>query len=482
MPEPSLESARSDPRPRTHWLALMILLAGTILSPVDFFVVNVALPSIRTDLHASSAGLQLVVGGYSCAYAVLLITGGRLGDLYGRRRVFVLGLVGFGCASALSGGAWSPTVLVCSRVAQGAFAAMVMPQSLAYIRASIPPTDRPRALAAYGATFGLGAVIGQSLGGILIAADPFGLSWRAIFLINLPIVAIVTPLACMRLRESREPTPPDVDYLGVTLLGAGLSALIVPLVLGRQYGWPIWAWVLLVVSGPLLTGFWRWEHHEAVRGRVPLIAPEMFTAPGIKRWVIVVLLFNAFAAFFLVFSVYEQAGRGADPLVTGLAVLPLGVGFVLSPFAGPRLARRLDERTAAVGMGLVACGMFATAGLGRAGVGWAMTPALLVIGLGQGITLPALAQAVVGRAETQFAGTAAGVVNSALQISGTLGVAAIGSIFFSLTGTNSRDDVKTAFAAAVGLIALAALSAAGLSLWHEPRRRVGVSTIGMEQR
>lgn len=198
----------SDPR---RWLALLVMLAGTMLSPIDFFIVNIALPSIQADLHATAAAIKLVISGYAGAYAVFLITGGRLGDLYGRRRTFIGGLIGFVVFSALCGAAPTAPVLVLARIVQGVFAAVLMPQSLASIRALFPEHERPRAMALYGAAFGVGSIAGQLLGGIPIAANPLGLGWRSIFLINLPIIAVILPLAWKLLRETQAVSAARLD-------------------------------------------------------------------------------------------------------------------------------------------------------------------------------------------------------------------------------------------------------------------------------
>ena len=447
-------SAADAPDPR-RWGALVVLLMGTFLPPLDFFIVNLALPSIRADLNTDAAVVQLVISGYAAAYAVLLILGGRLGDLYGRRRVFVAGLLGFATSSALCGFAWSPTVLIVGRVLQGCTAAIMAPQSLASIHALFPAKEKARALGFYGATFGLASVAGQMLGGALIAANPLGLGWRSVFLVNLPVVAIAVPGALVLLRESQARQSSRLDLIGVVLLAVALSALVVPLIEGRERGWPIWAIVLLIAFLPLMRLFWWHEQRVVHRGGDPLVVPALLNVPGLCRGLAATLLFYALAAFFLTFSVYEQTGLGRAPLNAGLAILPLAIGFLLGPLTSPWFSRRFGNKTPAVGMLVEATGLFGVAAVVVFILPSAMSPALFLIGLGQGIALPTLVRAVVDRVENRWAGLAAGLVNSVLQISAVLAVALIGGLFYVVLGARS-DTAAIEHAFAISTVAIGA--------------------------
>ena len=241
-----------DPR---RWIALVILLAGAFLPPLDFFIVNVALPSIRDDFQASASTIQLIISGYATTYAVMLITGGRLGDLYGRRTIFLVGMSGFAAASALCGFAWSPSVLIAGRVLQGFAAAIMAPQALASINAIFPDHEKSKALSFYALTFGLASMAGLFLGGALIALDIFGLGWRAIFLINLPVIAIAGPSAFFALEETRSERPSKLDLGGALLIALALLALVAPLIEGREQGWPTWSLLMLASSLPLFLLF-----------------------------------------------------------------------------------------------------------------------------------------------------------------------------------------------------------------------------------
>lgn len=456
-------SATAAPDPR-RWLALGVLLTGTLLPPLDFFIVNVALPAIRADLRASADVSQLVISVYAAAYAVTLILGGRLGDLYGRKRIFIGGMLGFGAASALCGLAPSPGALVVGRLLQGISAALMAPQSLASIHAMFPASEKNRALGLYGATFGLAAVGGQLLGGVLVSVSPWALGWRSVFLINLPIVVCAVPAALALLRESRAERSARLDAPGALLLAAGLLALVVPLIEGREQRWPAWCVALLSLSALLLSVFWRHERRLELAGRTPLVLPSLLASRGLQRSLAATFFFYSLAAFFLVFAVYEQASLGHDALAAGLAILPLGIGFFLGPLCSPRIARRLGTRTAAFGMILEVLGLVAVAALAFAGApSWLAVP-LLVIGAGQGIALPALVRLSVDHVQTRWAGLASGLVNATLQIGAAVSVAVFGGLFIAIAPDGaSAHEVRLGFAVATLAIGAAIGLAAGLS-------------------
>ena len=447
-----------------RWLALIVLLTGTMLPPLDFFIVNVALPAIRADLRASSDVSQLVISVYAAAYAVTLILGGRLGDLYGRKRVFIGGMFGFGVASALCGLAPSPGVLVVGRLLQGISAAIMAPQSLASIHSLFPASEKNRALSLYGATFGLASVGGQLLGGVLVSASPWGLGWRSVFLINIPVIIVAVPAALMLLRESRAERSARLDVPGALLLASGLLALVVPLIEGREHHWPWWCVALLGLSMPLLRIFWKYEKGLELADRTPLIPPSILVAPGLRRSLVATFFFYSLAAFFLVFAAYEQAGLGNDALAAGLAILPLGIGFFLGPLSGPRIARRLGARTAAFGMSLEVLGLAMVAALAFVdAVTWLALP-LFLIGAGQGIALPALVRLNVDQVDVRWAGLASGLVTATLQISAAVSVAIIGGLFIAIAPDGAAaHDVQFGFAMASLAIGAALALAVGLS-------------------
>ena len=237
---PPAPGEQADPR---RWLTLTILLLAAFMNLLDVSIVNIAIPSIQRNLHASYADVQWALAGYTLAYALVLITGGRLGDIFGRKRLFLVGVVGFTIMSALCGAAQSPGMLIASRVVQGAMGAIMVPQVLAVIQVIFPPAERIKALAGFGVTAGLGTVSGPLIGGLLIQHNLFGLGWRPIFLINVPVGVLAVAAAAVLVRESRAPKPPKLDLIGVGLISAALLLLLYPLVQGRELGWPGWTFV-----------------------------------------------------------------------------------------------------------------------------------------------------------------------------------------------------------------------------------------------
>lgn len=332
----------TPPEPR-RWAMFAVLLVGAFLPPLDFFIVNVALPSIQGDLGTSSSAEQMVISSYAALYAVTLTTGGRLGDLYGRSRVFFLGLVGFTAASLLCGLAWSPWALIAGRVLQGITAAVMAPQALASIQAIFPESEKPRALGLYGAVFGLASVIGQALGGVLIALDLFGLGWRAVFLVNLPVAILVIAFGIPLLKRTGEQGAGKLDPGGMVLSVLTLALLIVPLIEGREAGWPWWSWVSLAAAPVLARFFWRFEGRLAQSGGAPLLNPAALRAPGLGRALLIALSFYSIGAFFLLFSSYLQNALHSSALDAGLVFLPFGAGFLLGPLTTPWFRRHYGE-------------------------------------------------------------------------------------------------------------------------------------------
>jgi MFS family permease len=286
-PDPTATAAL-DPR---RWRALPVLLVGSFLASLNVFIVHIALPAMRGDLGARSTELQFVVAGYGIGYSVFLITGGRLGDLFGRKRVFLLGLTGFTLASALCGLATTPTLLIAARVLQALTAATLVPQVLAIIRVEFSAAERPLAIGLYGTSMGVASIVAQLLGGLLITLDLFGWSWRWIFLVNIPCGLVAVVVAARMLRESRPPTRPTLDLMGVGLVSLGLCLLLYPLVEGREAGWPAWSWAMLVATLPVLGGFVGYERHVVRRGRSPLVALHLFQVATVTLGLVVSVAF-----------------------------------------------------------------------------------------------------------------------------------------------------------------------------------------------
>src|SRR5580658_1312962 len=335
-PMSTLDKARLHSSPDTHtgdprrWLALPILLIGAFLPVLDFNVVNLALPAIRQNLGATSSEVQFVISAYAATYAVFLITGGRLGDLFGRRRMFVLGVAGFTIASVLCGVAWSPDVLIAGRILQGLTATVMAPQVLASIRVLFPPAEQGSALALYGATFGLANICGQVLGGVLVSSHPFGWAWQAIFLVNVPIGLVAFIGGWLYLRDSRAEQAQRLDVGGVVLLSLTLGLLVYPLVEGRVTGWPTWIVAMLAASPLALMAFIGFEARLSARGDDPLVALHLLRNSAFATGLVMALAFYMLSSFYLTFAVYLQSGLHVSPLAAGLATLPFATGFFVS--------------------------------------------------------------------------------------------------------------------------------------------------------
>jgi predicted MFS family arabinose efflux permease len=456
---PAQHEHKANPR---RWAGLTVLLVGSFLPALDFFIVNIALPSIRQGLGAGDDVLQLVISGYAAAFAVLLVMGGRLGDLYGRNRMFVIGMTGFALCSAWCGLAWSPSALVAGRLLQGATAAIMAPQVAASIHVLFAPEEKARAFSLLGTSIGLSAIVGQILAGALIRANIWGLSWRTIFLINVPIVAITLLASVPLLRQFRSSThaAQPLDIPGSILLFLGLAALVYALIEGRQEEWPAWSFVLMGLCPLLLTGFWRVEVRLAARGGSPLIHPRLFAAPGFARGLGATLLFYTMASFFLTYSIYLQAGLGYSAFYAGVLIAPFSIGYVAGALSTPAILRAVGLRATALGLLVAAAGLSTLAlGVHSSGVLHLLTftPGVFAIGVGQGIVLPTLVRAVIQGAPAHYAGAASGVVNSTLQISASLGAATVGGVFFAILERRAGDPATVALAFTVALLCLATL-------------------------
>ncbi|HKT28841.1 MFS transporter [Dyella sp.] len=437
--------AAGDPR---RWLALPVLLAGAFLPPLDFFIVNVALPSIRTALHTSAAQLQFVISAYAATYAVFLITGGRLGDLYGRRRMFLLGIAGFTLASLMCGLAWSSEALLAGRILQGMTAAALAPQVLASIRVMFPHAEQPRALGLYSATFGVAATLGALLGGALVSSHLWGMGWQLIFLVNLPVGVAALIAGFALLRESRAEHALRLDLGGVALLSIALALLVYPLVEGREQGWPAWTYAMLVGSLIMFVVFVRFEARVAKHGGSPLIDVQLFGEGDFSVGILAALGIYLTSSFFLTFAVYLQSGLQHSAFQAGLATVPFTIGFFGGSMLASRLIDALGHRALplaclceALGFGVLIATVWHALPHG------ALMPGLALGGFGFGAALPALIRAVISSVETKHAGLASGMVITALQISAALGVAIIGGVFYTaLHGQTGARAYEHAFA------------------------------------
>jgi MFS family permease len=458
--------------PAGRWLAFCVMLTGGLLPSVDFFIINVSLPSIHASLGASPAELQLVVSGYAASYAVFLITGGRLGDLYGRRRLFLCGMAGFVATNALCGFAATPTGLVVGRVLQGVSAAMLVPQVLGSIRALFPSdSELARALSFYGMMMGLAASIGQFAGGALVEWSPFDWGWRTVFLAKLPVGIPVMLAAWLLVPETSASRRQRLDFGGALLVSLTLACLVLPLSEGRQQGWPAWTIAMLAAVPFLAVAFLWFERAVAARGGSPLLDQGLLAIPSFRRGVLVGTLFFFTTAFYMLFGIYEQEGYGTDPLFTGLAILPYGIGLFVGPLVTAPLVR-LRPWLLSIGMAIQVTGYGAVAAVIAAG--YDRLPVVLTVllaGFGQGIAYPRLFNTALGDVAPHQAGVASGVLTSALQIGAAISVAGIGSLFFAALGQGAgRDAYAHAFTIAQAATTTALAVAMLLSFPRRQRR------------
>lgn len=415
---------------------LPVILTGSFLSFLDFFIVNIALPAIHADLDASPAQLQLVVAAYGIGFAVSLITGGRLGDIYGRRRAFLGGLACFALASALCAVAPSAPVLIGSRVIQAVAAATLTPQVLAIIRMEFAPRERRIAIGLYGTSMGLASIAAQVVGGALVSANLFGWSWRLIFLINIPIGLVAFCLALLMLRESRSGDRPTLDLPGVALISLALFLLVYPLVEGREQHWPAWSFAMLAASLSSLFGFIRYEESVIRSGRTPLVALHLIRIPAIGYGLVVsAAFFTGVAAFFVVLTVVLQTGLGYSAFAAGMMFLPFAIGFCIASAASGPVGVRLGARIVNLGSALMALSLACLVALPSMDAR-ALVVLFTLYGVGQGFAQPALINTVVGASGVagEDAGAAAGLFLTTAQSCIALGVAAIGDVFFAHLG------------------------------------------------
>lgn len=473
--KPSIAHSKADARkaPIAHpeadsrrWLALPVLLIGAFLPPLDWTAANLALPAIRQDLGATPAELQFVITAYTTTYAVFLITGGRLGDWFGRKMLFTLGIAGFTVASALCGMAWSPTILIAGRILQALTATLMAPQVIASIRVLFPPAEQGKVLGLYGAIFGLSNIAGQLLGGVLVSSHLFGFTWQAVFLINLPIGLTAFIGSLLFLRDSRAAQAQKLDLGGVALLSATLGLLIYPLVEGREIGWPIWIVAMLVAFPAALAVFLWFEMRLVRRGGSPLVDLSLFRERGFGVGVAMALVFYMMNSIFLVSSIYLQGGVGLTAVDAGFRMFPLGIGYFLGSFAASSIQERLGPRVLTLAFAIQMFGfgvaILAVSGVlaGIFGVG------LFVAGVGFGIAMPSIIKAVISGIDPRHAGLASGIVMSSLHVGGAVGIALVGGVFFNALGDGKELAVYAhAFSVATGCnIALMAVGAV-LSLW-----------------
>jgi EmrB/QacA subfamily drug resistance transporter len=458
---------------RARTIALMSLFLASTMELLDTTIVNVALPTIEAGLQASAAQLQWMVAAYPLAFAVGLITGSRLGDLFGRKRVFVYGLVGFTLMSAACGFAPNAETLVGFRALQGFAAAAMIPQVLSSLQVMYAPHERAKAMGLFTGLAGLSAILGPVVGAVLTEADLGGLGWRSIFLVNVPFGVLAILAALRWVPESVAAQRPRIDLRGVSVLAIGLLAVLYPLTMGRELGWPTWVYAAMAAGVVVLAFFARSQVRAERGGREPLVAISLYRGRGFAAGSAMnSLLFMAMGSYFLCQTIYLQAGLGWSVLKAGLSGIPFaltttvfaGVGVaVLAPKIG-RKVLQIGALTWAVGAVILVVtvhGADASTSL------WAFLPGFIVAGAGFGLMVSPIGVFTLGDVPVEKAGSASGLFSTTGQLSGAVGVAVVGSVFFSVVDAHasvvSAEMFRPAMEVALGVLVVLMLVATAVA-------------------
>ncbi|WP_228540633.1 MFS transporter [Nocardia sp. XZ_19_369] len=444
---------------------LIVILTGQFMAVLDAAIVNVAIPSIRSSLHTSGAALQLIVAGYVIAYAVLLVTGARLGDRFGQRRMFIAGLALFTLASLVCGLAWNEASLIVFRFAQGVGAAAMVPQIMTIIQRTFTGNARAKALSVYSAIISGGMVAGQVLGGLIVSADLWGSSWRGVFLVNVPIGVVLLVLAPRILPTVTERFDRKLDLAGLTVLTAAVLTLVLPLVLGRELGWPMWAWISLGACVVAFAAFVGIERAVAARGGEPLFSHRVLAAPGLLLAAATLFVIMAtFGGWMFVMAIHFQSTLGYSALHAGLLFIPMGVTFAVTGLNWERIRDRYHATMIPLGLVLAAASMVAVGALLRNGadVGPLVLTLLGVCGVGNGLAFSPLMTRTLAKVPMSLAADASGILVTNVQLGIVVGIASFGSLFLGLAGTTTLSASHalggTAIAEGVTVLLAAALS------------------------
>jgi EmrB/QacA subfamily drug resistance transporter len=448
-----------------RWVAAVVMIGAAMMDLIDITVVNVALPTIHSDLGATGTQLEWVVSAYMLAFAAALIVAGSFGDLLGRKRIFLGGIAVFGLASLTAGLAQSPGELIAARVVQGVAAAAMIPQLLATFRVMFSGEERGKAFGLYGAMLGFASALGLVLGGVLTDANIFGWSWRAVFFINVPIALFSLVAAWRTVPETYNRGAGRPDVVGAGLLASAIVAIAYALLEGRSQGWPVWIWLLLAAGIGGLIALGVVEERRQHARVAPLLRTKLLRVPAFSAGLVVQGAFSAgIQGFFLIFAIWIQIGMGFSPLAAGLTALAFSVGsFALAGAAIP-LAQRYGRLVLALGGVLMALGTVAVL-LGAPHVGhgsdpWPIVPGLVIAGVGLSLLIIPLVNVVLAAVPREVAGGAGGMFSTSQQLGGALGVAVVGTVFFSQPETQSlTESFKHSAPVVIGFFVVAALLA-----------------------
>ncbi|WP_398862871.1 DHA2 family efflux MFS transporter permease subunit [Streptomyces sp. C11-1] len=428
------------PADRRRWFALAIVMTAAFMDLVDVTIVNIAIPSITRDTGASVSAIQWITAGYALAFAAGLITGGRLGDIYGRKRLFLIGIGGFTVASALCGFAGSPEILVAARILQGGTAALMVPQVLSIVHATFPAHERGKVFGLFGAVVGLGAVSGPLLGALLTEWDLFGLGWRPIFLINLPVGIAGLVLGAKFITESKAPKAVRLDLVGVVLVTLAMLMLIYPLTRGHELDWPVWGHVSMVGSLFVFGALVVHQRQKALTDGSPLVELSLFRVKSFAAGIAVQLTFGiGLGIFFLVWTLYMQMGLGWSVLRAGTTGIPFSIAVsVAAGISVQKLVPRFGRKVLQAGALLMIAGLliylWEAEHYGMAITPWQMAVPLVVMGIGMGLIVAPLTDAILSEVPKEHAGSASGLINTVQQMGTALGLGLVSVVFFGAIG------------------------------------------------
>ena len=440
-----------------RWAVFGVVLLADVMDLVDSTVTNVGGPAIRASLGGGESLLQWLGAGYTLAFAVFLIAGARLGDLFGRRRMFLLGAAGFTAASAVCALAWSPEALIAMRALQGGFGALMIPQGFGMLTEVLDEEELPKAFSLFGPIMGLSAVAGPIIGAALVEGDVLGSGWRAIFLINVPLGLVALAVGARYMPRNVVARGGGLDVPGVALIGAAALALIYPLIQGREEGWPWWTFALMA-AGLGLVCLFVWHERRRPAERTLIQMSLMRNRGFISGMAVATGFFAAFAGILLVLTLFWQIGEGLSPIRAALSLAPLSLGLVGGMVSSFVLIGRLGRRLVHLGIavaGLGLLGVAATAAATAHPAPWSMIPAVAVTGLGTGMVFGQLFDVILGGglAESEV-GSASGLLNALQQLASALGIAVIATVFFHGLDAGSLPSHALTVTALVTLIPL----------------------------
>ncbi|WP_162996285.1 MFS transporter [Mucilaginibacter celer] len=464
--------------PRNKWLGLIIVLAAPLLSIIDVFIINVAIPAIKIGVHANDAELQLVIAGYLLGYAGFLITGARAGDHYGKKHVFFWGMLGFTISSCLCAMAITPLQLNVMRFLQGTSASFMVPQAIAYIQILFTePGERAKAYGLFGITLGVASVAGQILGGYLSDVHWIIQGWRLIFFINLPIGFITLVAAYYCLEETKTIKAGKFDYSGILILTLALFALIYPLIEGRQAGWPLWSILLILSSFLLFVYFYKNQEKKLKSANEPLVDMRLFKLKDFDIGLVAVFFhFMMHTSFLMISAIYIQNGLSISATDCGIYFIPAGTFFTISSSFAPRLTSRYGKKVLLVGLSIIFAALILQwIYLKPQGIRIIIPILLGTYGFGNGLVLPSLLNLTLMNVPVEYSGAAAGVYSTVQQTASALGISIIGGVFFYY----KPSGWELAFIASV-VSFIACLSLVALMLFLLPDTKKAISGASLE--